>query len=150
LGGWHGDLVPWNYAQRRGVVHVWDWEYWQDSAPLGLEQMQYVFGRQFFAAGRRAGEAARAALSTAPPVPGVHPDQHAIAGLCFVLELVLRRLAITAAGGGRDDHRAFPDLFLLLDRLLHEGGVAVSASWPRGAGANGVAMTDPEPKVSNE
>jgi hypothetical protein len=149
FGGWHGDLVPWNYAQRRGIVHVWDWEYWQESAPLGLEEMQYVFGRQFFAAGRRAGEAARAALATTPRGLSAGPDQQAVAGLCFVLELVLRRLAITAAGGGLDDHRAFPDLFLLLDRLLHEGGTAVSAPWPRGTGADAATMA-PEPKVSNE
>jgi hypothetical protein len=130
FGGWHGDLVPWNYAQTRGRVQVWDWEYWQESAPLGLEEMQYVFGRSFFGAGRRAGEAAEAALATTLTAAPGGRDQQTLAGVCFAFELVLRRLAITAAGGGQDDDRAFPDLYLLLDRLLAEGGVSVSSSWP--------------------
>lgn len=150
FGGWHGDLVPWNYAQHRGRIQVWDWEYWQESAPLGLEEMQYVFGRQFFGSGRRAGEAASAALALSPVAAPRDPDQQALGRLCFAVELVLRRLAITAAGGGQDDDRAFPDLFLLLDRLLREGGAAVSAPWPRGAEANGANPNQPDAESPHE
>jgi hypothetical protein len=150
FGGWHGDLVPWNYAQFRGTVQVWDWEYWQESAPLGLEEMQYVFGRQFFGAGHRAGEAAEAALATGLAAAPGGRRHHALARLCFALELVLRRLAITAAGGGRDDDRAFPDLYLLLDRLLSEGGVPVSAPWPGPGRANGANPVQPEVEGPNE
>jgi hypothetical protein len=150
FGGWHGDLVPWNYAQSRGRVQVWDWEYWQESAPLGLEEMQYVFGRQFFAAGRRAGEAADAALTRPLTAAPRTADQQTLARLCFALELVLRRLAITAAGGGQDDFRAFPDLFLLLDRLLREGGAGVSAPWPGSAGRNGASPDQPDLRAPNE
>jgi hypothetical protein len=150
FGGWHGDLVPWNYAQRRGRIQVWDWEYWQESAPLGLEEMQYHFGRQFFGVGRRAGEAASAALDIVPGAAPGDADQLALTRLCFVVELVLRRLVITAAGGGQDDDRAFPDLFLLLDHRLREGGAAVTAPWPRGAGVNGADPDQPDAEGPHE
>jgi hypothetical protein len=130
FGGWHGDLVPWNYARRRGQWQVWDWEYWQESAPIGLEEMQYVFGRQFFGAGLRAGEAAQQAVATRAPRCADDDHQHAVAALAFAFELLLRRLAITAVGGGSDDDRAFPDLYLIVDRLLHQGGASVSVPWP--------------------
>jgi hypothetical protein len=132
FGGWHGDLVPWNFARRRTTWQIWDWEYWQESAPLGFERMEYVFGRRFFGGALRGSDAIREAVSAkAAAESGNHGDhEHAVTGTCFAFEILLRRLAIVAAGGGRDDDRAFPDLYLVVDELLRQGGAAVSVPAP--------------------
>jgi len=37
LGAWHGDLGPWNVAQGRDRLEVWDWERFETGVPAGLD-----------------------------------------------------------------------------------------------------------------
>ncbi len=40
---WHGDWVPWNMARSgRGLV-VWDWEYSEPGAPVGLDEVHRAY-----------------------------------------------------------------------------------------------------------
>ncbi|MDX6534408.1 MAG: hypothetical protein QOF68_2152 [Gaiellales bacterium] len=67
LGFVHGDWVPWNMARcRDGRLLVWDWEWSIDSAPVGLDALQWLFQVELNLRHRRPGAAvdhtARAAL----------------------------------------------------------------------------------------
>lgn len=41
-GAWHGDWTPWNMSRRRGVLHVWDWERFEEQTPTGLDPCHYA------------------------------------------------------------------------------------------------------------
>ena len=46
LGGWHGDLVPWNVADHDDGLVIWDWEYYAPAAPVGFDLIHwFVQGR---------------------------------------------------------------------------------------------------------
>ena len=41
-GAWHGDWTPWNMSRSRGVLHVWDWERFEERTPAGLDPCHYA------------------------------------------------------------------------------------------------------------
>lgn len=41
VGSWHGDFAPWNLATAASVTHVWDWERFSTSAPVGSDAAHY-------------------------------------------------------------------------------------------------------------
>lgn len=42
VGTWHGDWVRQNCATRRGITHLWDWEFAATGAPIGLDVFHYA------------------------------------------------------------------------------------------------------------
>lgn len=44
VGGWHGDLTPWNLALRDRQEWVWDWEHAGQDRPLGFDALHFHFG----------------------------------------------------------------------------------------------------------
>lgn len=51
VGAWHGDWTPWNMAYARSTALVWDWERFEEGAPLGLDSPHFVVQRAVRAAG---------------------------------------------------------------------------------------------------
>lgn len=96
LGGFHGDLTPWNLRDRGSGVALWDWERFDASGPAGADlvhheyqQLLHVESRPF---GSAIGEARRRSgphLAAAGARPGT---EHAVAVLHLV-DLLLRYTA---------------------------------------------------------
>lgn len=41
VGSWHGDFGPWNMATDGSITQVWDWERFEQEAPVGLDAAHY-------------------------------------------------------------------------------------------------------------
>ncbi|MCU1354499.1 MAG: hypothetical protein JWM05_3708, partial [Acidimicrobiales bacterium] len=82
VGRWHGDWVPWNLARCAGGLAVWDWEYSEAGAPVGLDEAHAAFQLSFVGAGRPAPTAFADAAAAVAATRDVHPavaDLHALA-----------------------------------------------------------------------
>jgi hypothetical protein len=77
VGGWHGDLSPWNTATRGGRLLVWDWELAGDDLPVGTDRVHH----EVMVATHLRGVSADDALAALEP--GVERD-------LYLLELVRR------------------------------------------------------------
>lgn len=71
---WHGDWVPWNLARSSHGLVVWDWEYSEPGAPVGLDEVHSVYQQQRILEGRAVGEALNRARDRAatPLLADVH------------------------------------------------------------------------------
>jgi hypothetical protein len=113
FGAWHGDWLPWNLSWQGGRLLAWDWEYSSDSAPLGFDVLHFFCGTSFFRDRRDARVALAVARARGLPKmrpTGMSSEQLAVLHSLYVLEFLLRRLDITAQGGGEDDARVFPSI----------------------------------------
>ncbi len=113
LGGWHGDWVPWNFSSAGDTLNVWDWEYAGPAVPVGFDLLHFHCGVAFFRDQLPLGPAlflaqgrARGALRQL----GLDEGGARLVTALFGIESMLRRLEISAAGGGTDDRRVYPEI----------------------------------------
>lgn len=122
FGGWHGDWLPWNLGWHGGRLLAWDWEYWSDCVPIGFDMFHYFAGTLFFRDGVPIEEAFRRARADGGELLERSGFDAWVVDLVFalyVLEFLLRRLDISAHGGGVDDYRVFPHIFpVAIEALL--------------------------------
>ncbi len=59
VGAWHGDWTPWNMSVVKGMVHLWDWERFDASVPVGFDLLHYRWQSR---SGRRGVDAALESL----------------------------------------------------------------------------------------
>jgi len=43
FGSWHGDWTPWNLGVADRRLVAWDWEEYEDDAPVGFDHLHFVF-----------------------------------------------------------------------------------------------------------
>jgi hypothetical protein len=43
FGSWHGDWTPWNLGVADKRLVAWDWEEYEDDAPVGFDHLHFVF-----------------------------------------------------------------------------------------------------------
>jgi hypothetical protein len=114
------------------VPHVlaWDWEYWDDCVPVGFDELHYHFGTCFFRAQASLPDSYTAMRTRAESVLselGLEARERELVVALYLVEFLLRRLEIAAAGGGADDVRVFPDLFVVGFDALARVSAAASA-----------------------
>ena len=97
----HGDWTPWNMAPLRDRLLVWDWERSSEDKPVLLDDIHYVFQREWLRRNQPPADAVAAAVDhAAAHAPAFGLDGFAaevIAG-CYLLELALRYSENAAAG----------------------------------------------------
>ena len=112
----HGDWSPWNLAWLGDSrLAVWDWEYSEPLAPLGLDEWGWTFAHDVSVRGRTAWQAGRRLRAAAGAT-----SSSAVAAELLLVDLLVRRAA-QAAGG---DSGAVTHARGLL-RLLHERPASV-------------------------
>ncbi|MDQ4094728.1 MAG: hypothetical protein M3174_00760 [Actinomycetota bacterium] len=97
----HGDWVPWNLARAEATTYVFDWEHWDDRAPLGLDVFHWHFQKSFILLQRPLHEAWRTALEAAPRewrALGVENDAAAVVPALFLADITLRAAESIAVG----------------------------------------------------
>lgn len=120
FGASHGDWVPWNMKHTLEGLVVWDWERSEESAPVGLDAVQFDFQTRLWARGEEPRSALTRTLRRAPEyldALGV-PDQSSalVVGLSM-LEMALR-LEEGAAAGVPLPRRIYDVLSEILDRAV--------------------------------
>ncbi|MGH9297485.1 MAG: hypothetical protein ACRDZP_05855 [Acidimicrobiales bacterium] len=75
FGPCHGDLSPWNAASLEGSLLLWDWERFEEDAPVGLDGLHYFFS-ELLRAGAAPRRAARALFeATASVLASCHVNK---------------------------------------------------------------------------
>ena len=103
LGWAHGDWSPWNMAWRSRVVDVWDWERFEQSAPVGCDALHHCFQ----AALRRSGDRGRGLAELDARAPQLVRAVGSTTPADAVVELYLVDLAaryLTASESPLGDH----------------------------------------------
>lgn len=101
-GAWHGDWSPWNMASLPDRLLVWDWERFEESAPVGFDAVHHDL--QAAVVGGRV-EPARAVADCLAAAPSTLDGFGAPAGaarltaLLYLTDLAVRYLADRQAGG---------------------------------------------------
>jgi hypothetical protein len=94
-GAWHGDWSPWNMANTRQGLVVWDWERFTPDVPVGFDALHYRLQAEL-GPGHRAPLAAAAATPQYAPqllAPfGVTSEQARVTGLLYLTDLATRYL----------------------------------------------------------
>ncbi|WP_305789217.1 hypothetical protein [Symbioplanes lichenis] len=115
LGDWHGDWVPWNLGEvptaTGSALVAWDWEHSGPGVPVGFDLAHQAFNTALVVGGRRAGEAAEAAVAAVRrhgPALGLEPAAAGPVVDAYLIEMWLRtwRLAAGGAGWNPDLHPA--------------------------------------------
>lgn len=97
----HGDWVPWNMAETRDGLFVWDWERCEPSAPVGLDAMHFLFQLYLNFRKHSPATAVEESLSAGRrvlPTLGVDAAQAQLLLLLHLLQITLR-LEEGRAGG---------------------------------------------------
>jgi hypothetical protein len=101
VGGWHGDLTPWNLMRAGRKVQLIDWELAADGVPVGFDLCH--FHTQVGA--EMKGLSAAAALDRSARLSpqglaalGVDARNHTVLWRLYLVELVRRMLALRADG----------------------------------------------------
>lgn len=124
LGAWHGDWTPFNCAQRRGHLVVWDWERFARAVPLGFDALHFHLNQH---AGPRWHHPHRAALgvveqSGALLAPwGLNPRAAQATAQLYLLDIALRYMADNAhstIAAGRVQEWVFPTVRSTLHRRV--------------------------------
>lgn len=101
VGGWHGDLAPWNLMTRGDRVQVIDWEFTADGAPIGFDLCHF---HTQVASELLGLDADHALTHSARLVPhglgrlGVPAENRAAVWRLYLVELIRRSMALRAAG----------------------------------------------------
>jgi hypothetical protein len=96
FGACHGDWSPWNQANTRGGLLVWDWERFTVGPPVGFDPLHYWL--QANTVGQRGdpGEAAAECVTQAPRLLdplGVPPGEARVTALLYLADLAVRYLS---------------------------------------------------------
>jgi hypothetical protein len=97
----HGDWVPWNMAETKNGLFVWDWERCESSAPVGLDAIHFLFQLYLNFKKQSSASAVEETLSTGSrilPSLGVDAAQTQLLLLLHLLQITLR-LEVGRAGG---------------------------------------------------
>ncbi|WP_160004905.1 hypothetical protein [Nocardioides sp. AX2bis] len=115
IGGWHGDLAPWNLARRGDEVWLWDWEHAGDGRPLGLDLLHYQLVVSLYVRRTDPATALRELVVGAPGL--LRPlgiDEHAARAVtvAYLAERWLRAAELARHGASWDEtvHPAIPDV----------------------------------------
>ncbi|HEU0102873.1 MAG TPA: hypothetical protein VFR07_11200 [Mycobacteriales bacterium] len=103
LGAWHGDLNPGNLALRRQRTYIWDWERFEQNAPLGFDLLHHDLHRWLAEQGRPPLEAARQLLRRAADLMaplGVPPADAQVTAHLYLITLGSRYLRDHQAEAG--------------------------------------------------
>jgi hypothetical protein len=134
VGAWHGDLTPWNMMSTSGRIHVIDWEFAADGAPLGFDLCHFhtQVGSEM-----RNFDAAQALDYSARLSPhglaklGIEPENRTTVWRMYLVELIRRMVALRASGYPSDQITHGP---AALNRLERSQGAILSSIRSTGAG----------------
>lgn len=95
FGAWHGDWVPWNMANVRSDLLLWDWERFDPDVPLGFDALHHWLQTEA-ASGRLDPESAASrsvqqADTTLKDIP-VQSNEPQLTALLYLAELATRYL----------------------------------------------------------
>lgn len=95
FGAWHGDWTPWNMANTRDGLLLWDWERFRQGVPVGMDAMHHWLQSRV-APGRDdpRGAAARAPRDAPRIVGELVPDaeEARLVAVVYLAELAIRHL----------------------------------------------------------
>jgi hypothetical protein len=95
VGGWHGDLAPWNLLTRQGAYHLIDWEFAADDVPVGFDLCHFHLQAGNETLGLHAG----AALTRARDLALGHLGADgALVFSLYLVELLRRQLHLRSIG----------------------------------------------------
>jgi hypothetical protein len=103
FGSWHGDWTPWNMANTRDGLLVWDWERFRVGVPVGFDAMHHWLQGQVAPGKRDPLAAARDCPVWAPKLLaplGVNSEQARLTALLYMAELATRSLVDRQAAAG--------------------------------------------------
>jgi hypothetical protein len=123
VGGWHGDLTPWNLAWSGRDPFVIDWEHAGRDVPVGLDVVHFHFQVAFVLERHDVAEAHRIALARSAPALralGLEEPAAAALGPIHLAELVLRTAEAARSGAAPS-----PRLYEPLRALARGPGVEV-------------------------
>ncbi len=103
FGCWHGDLTPWNLANTRAGLLVWDWERFTTGVPLGFDALHYWLNERVMRQSQNPAAAASKCVAAAPRLLdafGVSPEQARLTALAYLADLSVRYLADRQAQAG--------------------------------------------------
>jgi hypothetical protein len=104
-GAWHGDWTPWNMANTRNGLLVWDWERFSTAVPFGFDAMHYRLQSRAIPGGIEPFRAARECVTQASEILApfaIDGGEARLTALAYLVELTTRHLVDRqAAAGGR-------------------------------------------------
>lgn len=92
-GSWHGDWTPWNCAERRDAVAVWDWERFADDVPLGFDALHHRLQSELVVSRRDPATAAARCVDDAEATLApfdIPSSVRSITALCYLIDLAIR------------------------------------------------------------
>lgn len=96
MGSWHGDWTPWNMANTRNGLLVWDWERFTDGVPLGFDALHYRLQRDVVPGRRNPRAAAADCIKGAPQTLagfGINAGSARLTAVLYLADLATRYLA---------------------------------------------------------
>ncbi|MCZ2402937.1 hypothetical protein IV498_07000 [Paenarthrobacter sp. Z7-10] len=99
VGAWHGDFSPWNMAQRKGKLQLWDWERFEQGVPAGMDGVHYALNRHVRTAGTNL-ETILAGLTLGAPALADRNDGDAVVVAAYLASITLRYLLGAQGPGG--------------------------------------------------
>jgi hypothetical protein len=103
FGCWHGDLTPWNLANTRAGLAVWDWERFATGVPIGFDALHYWLNERVVRPGQDPAAAAANCVTLAPALLDpfeLAPEQAKLTALAYLADLSVRYLADRQAEAG--------------------------------------------------
>ncbi len=98
VGAWHGDLTPWNTSTARGTTQIWDWEFADDSRPVGFDLLHNAFELVRRSANRNEAKALAAVCETAEAIlTPIGQPTDAVVDL-YLCELIQREARLRGEG----------------------------------------------------
>lgn len=103
FGAWHGDWSPWNMANTRDGLLVWDWERFTSCAPYGFDLLHYWLQARVLPGHQDPAAAAAECVERAPALlrPLAVPAESArLVALTYLADLSVRYLVDQQAEAG--------------------------------------------------
>jgi hypothetical protein len=103
FGCWHGDLTPWNLANTRAGLAVWDWERFTTGVPIGFDALHYWLSERVVRPSQDPVRAATDCVGVAPKLLddfGLSAEQAKLTALAYLADLSVRYLADRQAEAG--------------------------------------------------
>lgn len=123
-GSWHGDWTPWNMANVKGTLFVWDWERFSAPAPIGFDALHYGLQESLVIERQSPPAAVRQLIVRSPALLAaydVSSDTVCTVTAAYLCELAVRYLkdAQAEAGArlGRVEEWLIPELETLVGTL---------------------------------
>ncbi len=95
FGAWHGDWTPWNMANTRQGLLVWDWERFTRDVPVGFDALHYWLQTEVGPARGEPAAAAAGCIDRAPELLapfGADPAQARLTAILYLADLATRYL----------------------------------------------------------